>query len=68
MSNFDMTPKDEDNADGKMKNHLETFAWSHKGDDVILATAGTQGDIHILSLAHSAELRTLEGHSSKREL
>lgn len=62
MSNFDMTPEEEEN---KNKYILETFCWLYKKGDALLATAGADGIIHILSLAHSEEIMALEGHSSK---
>ncbi|KAI9033254.1 WD40-repeat-containing domain protein [Hyaloraphidium curvatum] len=42
---------------------LRTCCWLRSPHDAILAVAGTSGVIHILSLAFSAELRQLQGHS-----
>ncbi|KAI8979826.1 WD40-repeat-containing domain protein [Mycotypha africana] len=50
MSNYDITPGNDDG--GKDKN-----------GDALLATAGADKLIHILSLAHSEEIKTLEGHT-----
>ena len=62
MSNFDMTPEDDALIN---KHRLETFCWLYKDGDGLLATAGGDGDIHILSLANSEETMVLKGHKSK---
>ncbi|KAI8378085.1 WD40-repeat-containing domain protein [Choanephora cucurbitarum] len=59
MSNFDMTPEDDALIN---KHRLETFCWLYKDGDGLLATAGGDGDIHILSLANSEETMVLKGH------
>ncbi|KAI8387479.1 WD40-repeat-containing domain protein [Blakeslea trispora] len=59
MSNFDMTPEDETQIS---KHRLETFCWLYKDGDGLLATAGGDGDIHIISLANSEETMVLKGH------
>jgi len=43
-----------------------TCCWVHQPQDAILATAGTDKLIHILSLARSKELVRLGGHTRKR--
>ncbi|KAI9486335.1 MAG: WD40-repeat-containing domain protein [Benjaminiella poitrasii] len=62
MSNFDITPTEE-SGESKSKYELETFCWLYKEGDALLATAGADGSIHVLSLAHSGEIMQLEGHT-----
>ncbi|KAI8084345.1 WD40-repeat-containing domain protein, partial [Gilbertella persicaria] len=59
MSNFDITPEDESLVH---KHQLETFCWSYRDGDVLLATAGGDGLVHIISLANSEEIMALQGH------
>lgn len=44
---------------------LHTFCWLYRENDAWLATAGTDTQIHIISLALSQEMVILEGHASK---
>ncbi|RUS19099.1 WD40-repeat-containing domain protein, partial [Endogone sp. FLAS-F59071] len=45
------------------KKEMNTLCWLHRDDDALLAIAGCDAQIHILSLAHSRELIRLEGHT-----
>lgn len=58
MSNFDIT------SDDGINRELHTFCWLYRPGDACLAAAGVDGLIHILSLADSQEIKTLEGHTS----
>ncbi|RKP38494.1 WD40-repeat-containing domain protein, partial [Dimargaris cristalligena] len=40
-----------------------TCCWIHQAEDAWLATAGTDAQIHVLSLAYSRELCRLKGHT-----
>ncbi|CEP13765.1 hypothetical protein [Parasitella parasitica] len=59
MSNFDITPS---NLKNEYKHKLTTMCWFYKQDDVLLATAGADTMIHLLSLAFSEEIMLLKGH------
>ncbi|KAI9312894.1 WD40-repeat-containing domain protein [Dichotomocladium elegans] len=60
MSNFDLAPLQDD---GGVKRELHTFCWLYRENDAWLAAAGTDGIIHIVSLANSQEIIQLEGHT-----
>ncbi|CDS08154.1 hypothetical protein LRAMOSA02102 [Lichtheimia ramosa] len=59
MSNFDLSLQ----QDGEVKRELHTFCWLYRENDAWLATAGTDTQIHIISLALSQEMVILEGHA-----
>ncbi|KAG0234063.1 hypothetical protein BGW42_006929 [Actinomortierella wolfii] len=61
MSHFLLEPIIEN--DEEVMPEMLTCCWMHQPQDAILATAGTDRVIHILSLARSKELRRLEGHT-----
>lgn len=65
MSNFDLTPLEEEGDNTAMKHTLDTFCWLYKERDAVLATGGADGLIHIISVANSEEIKILEGHQSK---
>jgi hypothetical protein len=66
-SNFDITPEDvQDKVELRTKYQLETFCWIYRKGDAVLATGGAKGKIHILSVADSAEIRTIKAHDSKK--
>jgi WD40 repeat protein len=67
MSNFDLSPPAEEEADGKViaKHTLETFCWLYREGDALLATGGNDGLIRIISVANSEEISVLKGHNSK---
>lgn len=44
---------------------LHTFCWLYRENDAWIAMAGTDGLIHIVSLANSREIDILHGHTSK---
>jgi WD40 repeat protein len=68
-SNFDITPPDvQDKVELRTKHQLETLCWIHKEDDIVLVTAGAKGNIHVLSLADSREIRTIKAHDSKKSI
>ncbi|ORY98798.1 WD40-repeat-containing domain protein [Syncephalastrum racemosum] len=57
MSNFDLGQTE----DGKSE--LHTFCWLYRGDDAQIAAAGTDGNIHLVSIAYSEEIKILQGHT-----
>ncbi|KAF9335370.1 hypothetical protein BG006_000240 [Podila minutissima] len=61
MSHFLLDPVVEDGAEEVPE--MLTCCWIHQPQDAILATAGTDKLIHILSLARSKELVRLGGHT-----
>ncbi|KAF9974875.1 hypothetical protein BGZ73_001650 [Actinomortierella ambigua] len=61
MSHFLLDPIIEN--DEEVMPEMLTCCWIHQPQDAILATAGTDRVVHILSLARSKELRRLEGHT-----
>ncbi|GAN05757.1 WD domain, G-beta repeat-containing protein, partial [Mucor ambiguus] len=62
MSNFDITPLHEKQ---EAKHRLKTVCWFYReGGDALIATAGADSMIHVLSLANSEEIMLLKGHSS----
>lgn len=65
MSNFDLTPLEEDPENKTLKHTLETFCWLYREGDALLAAGGADGLIRILSVANSEEINILEGHQSK---
>lgn len=44
---------------------MNSMCWISKIDDAIMATAGEDKDIHILSLAYCKEISVLTGHGGK---
>ncbi|KAG0328474.1 hypothetical protein BGZ99_005169 [Dissophora globulifera] len=60
MSHFLLDPVGEEGAEELPE--MLTCCWMHQPQDAILATAGTDKMIHILSLARSKELVRLSGH------
>ncbi|KAI9360257.1 WD40-repeat-containing domain protein [Pilaira anomala] len=65
MSNFDLTPLEEEGDNTAMKHTLDTFCWLYKERDAVLATGGADGLIHIISVANSEEIKILEGHQKR---
>ncbi|KAF9902720.1 hypothetical protein EC991_004607 [Linnemannia zychae] len=61
MSHFLLDPAGEEGAEELPE--MLTCCWMHQPQDAILATAGTDRVIHILSLARSKELVRLTGHN-----
>ncbi|KAL7331553.1 hypothetical protein PS15p_203730 [Mucor circinelloides] len=62
MSNFDITPSHEKH---EARHKLNTVCWFYKDSgDVLIATAGADSMIHVLSLANSEETVLLKGHTS----
>ncbi|GJJ78079.1 polycomb protein EED [Entomortierella parvispora] len=61
MSHFLLDPVGESGAEELPE--MLTCCWMHQPQDAILATAGTDKIIHILSLARSKELIRLTGHN-----
>lgn len=62
MSNFDITPSHEKH---EARHKLNTVCWFYKNSgDVLIATAGADSMIHVLSLANSEETVLLKGHTS----
>ncbi|KAI8640108.1 WD40-repeat-containing domain protein [Parasitella parasitica] len=61
MSNFDITPS---NVKDECKHKLDTMCWFDRGGDLLLAVAGADSMIHVLSLANSEELILLKGHTN----
>ncbi|KAG0197657.1 hypothetical protein BGX28_008849 [Mortierella sp. GBA30] len=61
MSHFLLDPVGEEGAEELPE--MLTCCWMHQPQDAILATAGTDKVIHILSLARSKELIRLSGHN-----
>ncbi|KAG0052538.1 hypothetical protein BGZ83_002469 [Gryganskiella cystojenkinii] len=61
MSHFLLDPVGEAGAEELPE--MLTCCWMHQPQDAILATAGTDKAIHILSLARSKELVRLTGHT-----
>ncbi|KAF1803152.1 WD40-repeat-containing domain protein [Mucor lusitanicus] len=62
MSNFDITPSHQ-KQEAKYK--LKTACWFYKeSGDALIATAGADSMIHVLSLANSEEMILLKGHTS----
>jgi len=45
-----------------VEGQMNTMCWISKIDDAIIATAGADKDIHILSLAYTKEIALLSGH------
>lgn len=65
MSNFDITPS---NVKNEAEHKLNTLCWIYKEEgDALIATAGADTMIHILSLANSEEVLLLKGHTSNDE-
>lgn len=60
MSNFDITPTLVKN---EHKYKLNTLCWLYKNGDALIATAGADTAIHVLSLAYSEEIMLLRGHT-----
>lgn len=71
MSNYDLSQlePEEDDDDGyyKLTHELVTFCWLYRNGGAYLATAGTDTEIHILSLSRSQEEQSLQGHTSTAE-
>ncbi|KAG9066430.1 hypothetical protein KI688_001656 [Linnemannia hyalina] len=61
MSHFLLDPFGEEGAEELPE--MLTCCWIHQPQDAILATAGTDNIVHILSLSRSKELVRLTGHS-----
>ncbi|KAF8980761.1 hypothetical protein BGZ46_003723 [Entomortierella lignicola] len=61
MSHFLLDPVGEEGAEELPE--MLTCCWLHQPQDAILATAGTDRVIHVLSLARSKELVRLIGHN-----
>ncbi|KAF9987544.1 hypothetical protein BGZ75_000436 [Mortierella antarctica] len=61
MSHFLLDPVGEEGAEELPE--MLTCCWMHQPQDAILATAGTDKVIHVLSLARSKELVRLTGHT-----
>ncbi|KAG0002496.1 hypothetical protein BGZ79_002870 [Entomortierella chlamydospora] len=61
MSHFLLDPSGEEGAEELPE--MLTCCWMHQPQDAILATAGTDKVIHVLSLARSKELVRLTGHN-----
>ncbi|KAF9346889.1 hypothetical protein BGX26_001608 [Mortierella sp. AD094] len=61
MSHFLLDPVGEEGAEELPE--MLTCCWMHQSQDAILATAGTDKVIHVLSLARSKELVRLTGHN-----
>ncbi|KAF9098196.1 hypothetical protein BGX23_006800 [Mortierella sp. AD031] len=61
MSHFLLDPVGEEGAEELPE--MLTCCWIHQPQDAILATAGTDKVIHILSLSRSIELVRLSGHN-----
>ncbi|KAK9711505.1 hypothetical protein K7432_007803 [Basidiobolus ranarum] len=61
MSHFLLS--EDRNGKATASQELFTCCWLHRDDDALLAVAGQDSYIHILSVACSKELRKLEGHT-----
>ncbi|KAL9539434.1 hypothetical protein MBANPS3_010255 [Mucor bainieri] len=62
MSNFDITPLHEKQ---EAKHKLKTLCWFYRENgDALIATAGADTMIHVLSLANSEEIMLLKGHTN----
>ncbi|KAK4510503.1 rRNA accumulation- protein [Mucor velutinosus] len=62
MSNFDITPSHEKQ---EARHRLKTVCWFYReSGDALMATAGADAMIHVLSLANSEEIILLTGHTS----
>ncbi|KAI9494347.1 WD40-repeat-containing domain protein [Zychaea mexicana] len=62
MSNFDLSVLQNKEED-PVRRDLHTFCWLYRENDAWLALAGTDGLIHIVSLANSKEIAILHGHT-----
>ncbi|KAI7858713.1 WD40-repeat-containing domain protein [Circinella umbellata] len=62
MSNFDLSLL-QDKQEDPVRRELHTFCWLYRENDAWLALAGTDGLIHIVSLANSREINILHGHT-----
>ncbi|ORX95229.1 WD40 repeat-like protein [Basidiobolus meristosporus CBS 931.73] len=61
MSHFLLS--EDRNGKATASQELFTCCWLHRDDDALLAVAGQDSHIHILSVACSKEIRKLEGHT-----
>ncbi|KAI8068017.1 WD40-repeat-containing domain protein [Gongronella butleri] len=64
MSNFNLASALEEGADNSHTT-LYTFCWMYRVDDALIATAGADTNIHVVSLARSKEMAVLEGHTKR---
>jgi hypothetical protein len=62
MSHFNLAVESEDGSPPIRQ--LHSACWLHRPEDALIATAGADTKIHILSLANSEELCILSGHTS----
>lgn len=63
MSHFNLAVESEEGSPPNKQ--LHSACWLHRPEDALIATAGADAKIHILSLANSEELAILSGHSSR---
>jgi hypothetical protein len=62
MSHFNLAVESEEGSPPNRQ--LHSACWLHRPEDALIATAGADTKIHILSLANSEELCILSGHTS----
>ncbi|KAG2189043.1 hypothetical protein INT44_004185 [Umbelopsis vinacea] len=61
MSHFNLAVESEEGSPPNKQ--LHSACWLHRPEDALIATAGADSKIHILSLANSEERAILSGHS-----
>ncbi|ORX61578.1 WD40 repeat-like protein [Hesseltinella vesiculosa] len=64
MSNFNLASNLKENESSDSRG-LSTFCWLYREEDALIAVAGEDTNIHILSIAKSKEVSVLKGHSKR---